>query len=146
MLFRSTVFRITSDGKLTSLFSFQGSDGSDPESGLMEASDGSLYGTTYSGGAYRSQYFPGGFGTVFRLTVPRADSPRIILAEKSGSAVKLTWLALPSRSYQLQFTTNLAQPNWRDAGTPLLATGTTATAADAVGSDRQRFYRVALFP
>ena len=52
----------------------------------------------------------------------------------------------PGRSYQLQFTTNLTQPNWTDVGAPVVASDTVATAADAVGSDPQRFYRVALLP
>jgi uncharacterized repeat protein (TIGR03803 family) len=45
----------------TTLVSFGGANGSSPLDGLMEASDGNFYGTTYGGGT-------NGGGTVFRMT------------------------------------------------------------------------------
>jgi hypothetical protein len=53
------------DGVLTTLHSFGGSDGARPLAGLTLGADGSLYGTTASGG--RSG--PGGveYGVIFRL-------------------------------------------------------------------------------
>jgi uncharacterized repeat protein (TIGR03803 family) len=57
-----TVFKISTDGSLTSLYSFTGgSDGSGP-GGLVLGSDGYLYGTTFygAGGA--------GYGTVFKIS------------------------------------------------------------------------------
>jgi uncharacterized repeat protein (TIGR03803 family) len=62
-----TVFRITPNGKLTTLYNFcsQGgnncTDGITPFAGLVEARDGSFYGTTSGGGADAN-------GTVFRIT------------------------------------------------------------------------------
>ena len=42
-----TVFKITSGGTLTTLYSFEGGiDGSEPRGGLVQATNGSLYGTT----------------------------------------------------------------------------------------------------
>ena len=58
-----TVFRMTPSGALTSLHSFNGADGIEPEDGLVQASDGDLYGTAEGGGAYN-------YGTVFELQVP----------------------------------------------------------------------------
>jgi uncharacterized repeat protein (TIGR03803 family) len=56
-----TVFRITASGAFTSLYSFTGSnDGANPWGGLVQASDGNLYGTTQSGGTYAA-------GTIFRF-------------------------------------------------------------------------------
>jgi len=56
-----TVFRMSSQGILTTLYSFTGlEDGSDPTT-LTQASDGNLYGTTFIDGA-------GGNGTIFRVT------------------------------------------------------------------------------
>lgn len=59
-----TVFEITPGGMFTSLHSFTNYDGSDPRAGLVQASDGNLYGTTAGGGMFG----PGGLGTVFRIT------------------------------------------------------------------------------
>jgi uncharacterized repeat protein (TIGR03803 family) len=56
-----TVFRLTADGALSSLHSFGWSDGARPTGGLLEGTDGNLYGTTSQGGL-------GGEGTVFQIT------------------------------------------------------------------------------
>jgi uncharacterized repeat protein (TIGR03803 family) len=46
-----TVFKLNPTGALTTIHSFNGTDGETPGS-LIQASNGNLYGTTYSGGAY----------------------------------------------------------------------------------------------
>lgn len=63
----STLFKMSLDGTETILHAFSGapSDGSGPGGVLIFASDGNMYGTTDSGGAYDK-------GTVFRLT-PAGD-------------------------------------------------------------------------
>ena len=58
-----TILQISLAGKIATLHSFTGTDGSGPYAGLVESADGSLYGTTRNGGA-------SGLGTVFRLAVP----------------------------------------------------------------------------
>ena len=60
-----TVFRISPSGTHTTLYSFAGSpdnDGSEPDAGLVQGSDGNFYGTTTGGGT-------NGHGTVFELDV-----------------------------------------------------------------------------
>ena len=57
------VFSITGAGTLSTVYNFGGSsDGENPEAGVIQGSDGFLYGTTSSGG-------PSGAGTVFNLGV-----------------------------------------------------------------------------
>jgi len=57
-----TIFKITPRGELTTVYSFEGADGSSPVGGLVEAVDGDFfYGTTSGGGA-------NGYGTVFKMT------------------------------------------------------------------------------
>jgi len=63
-----TVFKITPKGKLTTLHSFAGTDGSDPYSGLIQATSGTFYGTTNMG-ADLSCGGGSGCGTVFSLSV-----------------------------------------------------------------------------
>jgi uncharacterized repeat protein (TIGR03803 family) len=67
-----TVFKMTSSGKLTSLHSFDGTDGSGPYSGLIQGTDGSFYGITSYGGANNS--CANGCGTVFKITAEGAIS------------------------------------------------------------------------
>jgi uncharacterized repeat protein (TIGR03803 family) len=56
-----TVFTITPAGTLTTLHSFNNADGGLPYAGLVQATDGNFYGTTYTLGPY-------GGGTVFEIT------------------------------------------------------------------------------
>jgi uncharacterized repeat protein (TIGR03803 family) len=60
-----TVFKITSSGALTTLYSFCAqsgcADGMNPYAGLIQGADGNFYGTAYLGGT-------DGVGTVFRIT------------------------------------------------------------------------------
>lgn len=59
-----TVFKVTPGGILTTLHSFQGSDGGYPLGGVVLGNDGNFYGTTSAFGAYES-------GTVFKITPAR---------------------------------------------------------------------------
>jgi uncharacterized protein (TIGR03437 family) len=57
-----TVFKVTSAGTLTTLYTFTAmSDGGAPTAGVVQGSDGNFYGTTTNGGQ-------NGFGTIFKLT------------------------------------------------------------------------------
>ena len=49
-------------GTLTTLHSFDGTDGANPYAGLVQATNGSFYETTYAGGA-------NSYGTIFSLSV-----------------------------------------------------------------------------
>ena len=62
-----TVFKISSTGKLTTLHSFDKTDGYYPYSPLVQGSDGSFYGTTDFGG--RTTDGKNGLGTVFKFTL-----------------------------------------------------------------------------
>jgi uncharacterized repeat protein (TIGR03803 family) len=60
-----TVFQVTTSGKLTTIYNFCSlascADGTQPQGGLLLASNGSFYGVANQGGAY-------GYGTVFKIT------------------------------------------------------------------------------
>ena len=78
-----TVFTITTNGTLTTLASFNGTNGAAPLAGLIQGTDGNFYGTTFAGGQGLSVPWPnflnfgvsgGGYpvpngaGTVFMMT------------------------------------------------------------------------------
>jgi uncharacterized repeat protein (TIGR03803 family) len=72
-----TVFEVTANGSETVLYSFAGGgDGANPYAGVIQGSDGDLYGTTYNGGA-------GGVGTVYRLIPGGAET--VLYAFAGGS-------------------------------------------------------------
>jgi uncharacterized repeat protein (TIGR03803 family) len=63
-----TIFRISTNEVFSNLYSFTGgSDGSTPEAGLVQGSDGLLYGTTSAGGNTNLDQ-GAGYGTVFKIT------------------------------------------------------------------------------
>jgi uncharacterized repeat protein (TIGR03803 family) len=64
-----TVFKISPNGKLTTLLSFDVADGQYPSGGLVQGPEGNLYGTTVEGGDGGNCPFGNeGCGTVFRIT------------------------------------------------------------------------------
>jgi uncharacterized repeat protein (TIGR03803 family) len=66
-----TVYQITPAGKLTTIYTFCTKsgcpDGSAPYAGVIQATDGNLYGTTFGGGTNNSDC-TAGCGTIFKLT------------------------------------------------------------------------------
>jgi uncharacterized repeat protein (TIGR03803 family) len=76
-----TVFKITPSGTLTTLHSFCTQsgcpDGQFPQTGLVQATNGNLYGTTISGGAY-------GDGTIFELTTSGTLTALYNVCSQSG--------------------------------------------------------------
>jgi uncharacterized repeat protein (TIGR03803 family) len=80
---QGTVFKITPSGTLTTLYSFACNNGacpngSRPYSGLIQASDGNLYGTTANGGSN------GDYGTVFKITLNGALTTLYDFCSMSG--------------------------------------------------------------
>jgi uncharacterized repeat protein (TIGR03803 family) len=64
-----TVFTITSSGQLTSLHSFDVTDGAFPYAGLVQGTDGNFYGATEQGGAnLNCPFLTEGCGTLFEIT------------------------------------------------------------------------------
>lgn len=63
-----------------------------------------------------------------------------------GSAfARITFSVIAGRTYQLEYTDDLANPNWLPLGSPRFATDTTLITNDPLGP-AQRFYRLAVLP
>lgn len=65
---------------------------------------------------------------------------RIAFGQQGG--VLLSWDAVPTHHYQLQFATNLTAPNWKNLGGEILSTSSPAGVLDGAPLSAQRFYRV----
>lgn len=81
-----TVFKLTPSGNLTTLYSFcmqtNCTDGASPYAGLIQATNGSFYGTTHAGGA--NCIATGGCGTVFNITSSGALTTLYSFCAQSG--------------------------------------------------------------
>jgi uncharacterized repeat protein (TIGR03803 family) len=75
---RGTVYRLTTNGILTSLFNFNQTNGSAPRDGVILGEDGNLYGTAASGG-------PKGLGIIYRLTTAGALTTLLSFDNTNGA-------------------------------------------------------------
>lgn len=133
-----TVFRLTTNGVLTTLVEFRPSvahQGYAPQAGLVQGFDGCLYGTTRYGGA-------NDYGTVFKLDAglpPPNTRPCLGISGVVDGQFGLTFGCRAGQSYQIQASTDLQQ--WftihsnTAAGATFLYTDTNSP------SYPQRFYR-----
>lgn len=80
-----TVFRVTPAGVVTSLLSFNGTNGNDVESSLTLASDGTLWGTTRYGGATFDGTYGSGNGTIFQITTNGILTTLISFSPETGT-------------------------------------------------------------
>src|SRR5208337_2813199 len=105
-----TVYRISREGALTTLASFNGYQGAVPECTLIQATDGNLYGTTHFGGTED-------FGAIFRISF---DGPLQITEQPQSQA------AYAGDSVTFSVATFGALPvtyQWRRDGTNLVDGG-----------------------
>ena len=100
-----TVFRVTPNGTFTTVHAFNFTDGSQPSAGLVQATDGDLYGTTTAGGnlSCSSQVF-NGCGVVFRIAL---DGTFSIMHEFDGTDGANPWGALAQATSGVFFGTTM---------------------------------------
>lgn len=135
-----TIFRVTPEGSLTVLYSFSGpSHGFGPITELIQGSDGNFYGGSTFGGPY-------GRGSVFRLTVPSANLPRLFSSFDTSGMLKLSWIPLPRRTYQLQYSDSPTSTNWTNFGSPISATNSPVVTPIQIAAEFRKFFRVVLLP
>jgi uncharacterized repeat protein (TIGR03803 family) len=128
-----TIYKMTLDGDLTTVYSFNNDGPNAPVAGLVEGRDGRFYGVTGKSGD--SQY-----GVVFKLAfLPRA--PTDVAATAANGAVHLSWTASKTTdSYQV-FVGMKAGGEAASA----VVTGVTDTQVDVTGltGGTQYFFTVA---
>jgi uncharacterized repeat protein (TIGR03803 family) len=69
-------------------------------------------------------------------------------AIQGSNGFSLAWTTASGLTYQVQYTTNLSQPQWVNLGAPIVAAGYPLTISDTNGvqSSSQRFYRLVVSP
>ena len=99
-----TIFRVTTNGALTTLVYFNYTNGAYPEAALKLGNDGNFFGTTIQGGS-------SGGGTAFRLLLTPVVPPTLTLQFWSGYPLLNVYGTLGD-TYTVQYATNLINPNW----------------------------------
>jgi uncharacterized repeat protein (TIGR03803 family) len=79
-----TIFKVTTNGALTTLFNFHFTDGAQPEAKMIFGNDGNLYGTVFAGGSLGNDPFGNGQGAVFRITTNGVYTPLVLFQGTNG--------------------------------------------------------------
>ncbi len=130
---QGTVFKVTATGELTSLFSFNGENGSQPNA-LTLGEDGKLYGTTYDGGSYN-------LGTVFVVILP----PNIYDVQTSSNKFTFSVGSTADSTNRIWFSPNVNTPftQWQVIATNVADIKGWFQFADTnIGSYPVKFYHV----
>jgi uncharacterized repeat protein (TIGR03803 family) len=124
-----TVFEITPRGELTTLISFNRTNGAYPLASLTVGSDGNFYGTTSQGGLH-------GAGTIYRIVMKASLSIR-----RQRNEVVITWPAT-GVEYIFQSSTDLTSGGlWTNFADPSSA-GSNGGAITNKLSERAHFFRL----
>ncbi len=96
-------------------------------------------------------HVPGGFEFIVGNQIqvqPLAVHMALDSAKSPGGPgiINMRWASVPGKKYQVQYTTDLTQPNWQNLGNPIEATSSALTTSDPLGPDSRRFYRLTLVP
>jgi hypothetical protein len=137
-LTNGTVFKVTTNGVLTTLANLNGTNGLHPFTDLVLASDGNLYGAMAD--AERHHTVNG--GTIFRLAQP----PVLTTITSSNGSNTVSWSAFPNGRYQVERDGCLAGTSWTACTPPLTANGLGCSFAEPSVGTAGCYYRVVLLP
>jgi uncharacterized repeat protein (TIGR03803 family) len=132
-----TIFRVTTNGDLTTLAYLNGTNGSQPSSQMIVGDDGNLYcalGNVNGQAQYNS-------GTFSRLVLP----PIVGVFTPTNNGATLSWTSFSNGVYRVESSPSLTPPNWTALATNT-ATGNTTSFTDTSGGATQNYYRVRLLP
>ncbi len=140
---RGTVFRLSSNGVVATLFSFSGTNGWMPNR-LIQARDGNFYGTTLQGGSgFQSDPNPAGLGTVFRLHIPL--QPLLLSVTRTNRRVVLTWSSVAGEKYRVFYKRNEQDRRWKVLRDQIGASSGTTTLSLRLNNENAVF-RIELAP
>jgi uncharacterized repeat protein (TIGR03803 family) len=126
-----TIFTMTTNGTLTTLLFFNGTNGNRPRGELLESKDGNFYGTA---GA-----------TIFKFNI-QPPLPVFLSITPTNRSVVFSWQAVLGHNYQVQYNSHLNTTNWNNLGAAVTASTSIITTSDSNLSDSTRFYRILMLP
>lgn len=91
-----TVFTASNTGSLTTLFSFDSTNGAHAYAPMVEGSNGNFYGSTANGGNL-AECFDSGCGTIFEITPSGEQTALYDFCSVSAAAPTVPWLSAPWR-------------------------------------------------
>ncbi len=131
-----TVFRITTNGALTTLAYLNGTNGLHPFADMILGHDGNLYGAMDDVNAHT--LLDGSCGNIFRLV----QQPIAAIASQNGETV-LSWTSFTNEVYRVEYKFLLNDTIW----IPLItntATGNATAFTNSFPNPPQGFYRIVL--
>ena len=135
-----TLFRITTNGLLTTLVSLNGTNGLHAYTDMILGSDGNLYGSMVDKRA--AQLPDGSLGSIFRLVQP----PTLSSISPTNGGMTITWDSFTNAVYRVECKANLVSTNWTALVTNVVTTSNSVIFTDSSLISTQRFYRVRLLP
>jgi len=135
-----TVYSVTTNGVLTSIAKFDGTNAQNPFAELCFGNDGNLYGLTSD--EARNLSLDGNSGIFFRL----AQVPQITSLSATNGTVKLNWTAFTNGIYRVERRSSLTSSNWTSLFPDVTATGNTVSFVDSTPIATVGYYRVVLLP
>lgn len=123
------LFRVTTNGLLTTIVSFANTNYTGPRGAVVLGSDGAFYGTTYAGGSL-------GGGAVFRVVV----FSHIESVVRQGSAWNVKFTGVSGETYRLERSTNISG-SWVTLTNITLGTNQSAQFLDNSPPAGEVFYR-----
>lgn len=75
-------------------------------------------------------------------TLGQSDPPEFTTFERTGDQLTIGWGTIPGRTYRVEYTDDLAAPNWQALGPDMPATGATLSITISVTTPAQRFFRI----
>jgi uncharacterized repeat protein (TIGR03803 family) len=133
-----TAYRLTTNGQLTTLVRFDGTNGANAYTEFIQGRDGSIYGAVFDA-AYR-MYVNG--GTVLRFD----EQPTIVSVTANSMEATLKWHSFSNRIYRLESKSLTGDTNWIDHGVDIPSLGNQTAYTVPTSPSAQRIYRVALLP
>jgi len=81
------------------------------------------------------------------ISVKPVAAPHVLAIIQSPATFRFTFATTPGAVYQIQYQTNLTQPNWADLGSPVLSATNSLQFSDPdTANFSQKFYRLKLVP